>query len=648
MDIYKKQTLSETFSVYFDRRMIRILLLGIISGFPWVLIGSSLSLWLKEDGLSRSTIGWAGLIFAVYAINYLWAPIIDRIRIPWLTNKIGHRRGWIVTMQFIILVSLVCWSTIDPTANLGVVIAIGLIIAIASATQDITVDALRIEQIRENEGMSMQAGAAMAVVGWWTGYKLGGVVALKFAELFETGGYLGIKFISIPIPAIENYWQATFLVLGIIVIACNIGLMFVHESQPTERQIAQRKTDQVIEEKLSSSGKKSYLKIIGGILFIFFIAHFLSKIVAINLFPFLAPKIFYNIIIPVLLGILGFSLLNVDSKWGKRTAAWISGTIGGPFVSFFKRNEISGTESISTAEKTLLWFLMHFFELSWKFIKKYRIAFLILGFIFLFKIGEAFLGRMSIIFYKEIGFSKGDIALYSKTLGWITTIVFTLLGGLFAIRSGVVKAMFVSGILMALTNLLFSFLAWYVNVPDLHFTWQYGKIWIWGITLVIVIGVIIAAVRSILEKFPKSNKRTLGITAVIVIGTLIIVGTRPALDSTEIDSTRLAFAAAVLLDDIAASFATVAFVAFISLLVDRTYTATQYALLASIGTLGRTTLAASSGALVDWLEGAKISFFNLISFNVENPWIVFFVITTVMVIPSLILLWFIRNKLKLQ
>ena len=182
MEIYKKQTLTETFSVYFDRRMIKILLLGAISGFPWVIIGSSLSLWLKEDGLSRSTIGWAGLIFAVYAFNYLWAPIIDRIRIPWLTNKIGHRRGWIVTMQTIILLSLVCWSVINPTANLALVISVGLIIAIASATQDITVDALRIEQIGEHEGKSMQAGAAMAVVGWLSGFTLRGVVALNLAE----------------------------------------------------------------------------------------------------------------------------------------------------------------------------------------------------------------------------------------------------------------------------------------------------------------------------------------------------------------------------------------------------------------------------------------------------------------------------------
>ena len=452
----RKQSLSETFSFYFDKRMLRILLLGAISGFPWVLIGSSLSLWLNEEGLSRSTVGWAGLIFAVYAFNYLWAPLVDRIQIPYLTKRLGHRRGWIVSMQFIILICLVAWSFINPIENLALLITVGLIIAIASATQDITVDALRIEQIGQHESQSMAAGAAMAVVGWWSGYKLGGVIALFTAQYFENIG-------------IVNYWQTTFLILGVIVVSMNIGLMFVHEPQSIDRQLKQKETDKLIENKL---GSKNF--------------------------------------------ITGFT-------------AWISSTLGGPILSFFKKNGFS-------------------------------VAIGILSFIFLFKIGEAFLGRMSIVFYKEIGFSKSDIAIYSKTLGWVTTVIFTLLGGLFVIRSGVLKAMFLAGVLMAATNLLFSILAWS-------------------------------------------------------------------------DKSELLFATAVIFDDIAAAFATVAFVAFISLLVDRTYTATQYALLASIGTAGRTTLASSSGALVDWLNG---------------DWGIFFILTAVMVIPSLICLWFIKDKLKLR
>ena len=261
----QKQTWMQSVFVYKDVRMLRILLLGAISGFPWVLIASSLSLWLKEDGLSRSTIGWAGLIFGVYAFNYLWAPIIDRIQIPVLTQKIGHRRAWIVLMQVVILLSLVTWSFISPTQNLALLISVGLIIAIASATQDITVDALRIEQINQNEGKSMAAGAAVAVVGWWTGYKLGGVVALFTAEYFESMG-------------ITEYWQTTFLVLGLVIILMNIGLMFVHEHIDIGKLVRQKENDKIISERLGSSN--------------------------------LITNIF----------------------------AYITGTVGGPVISFFKKN----------------------------------------------------------------------------------------------------------------------------------------------------------------------------------------------------------------------------------------------------------------------------------------------------------------------
>ena len=469
------QSTAQSLSVYFERRMARILLLGIVSGFPWVLIGSALSLWLKEEGLSRTAIGWAGLIFGVYAVNFLWAPLIDRLRVPWLTERLGHRRAWIVTLQGVILACLVLWSMIEPSANLAGVVAVGLVIAIASATQDITIDALRIEQIGATEGESMAAGAAVAVVGWWTGYKLGGALALETAQAFQNAG-------------VEDYWQAAFLVLGGVVVLCNVGLAFVREPPPAERIAAQAQDEHRIASRFDLSGRF-------GNAWWWRRAHRVA------------------------------SFLDLSGRSG-RAAAWLAATVAGPLMSFFRRNGLA-------------------------------IAAAVLGFIFLFKIGEAFLGRMSLLFYKEIGFSKSDIALYSKGLGWVTTVAFTVLGGLFAVRMGLVRAMFLSGIAMALTNLLFAVLAW--------------------------------------------------------------TGKSEAL-----------FAAAVVADDLTSAFATVTFVAFISMLVDRTYTATQYALLASIGTAGRTLFAASSGALVDWLDG---------------DWGTFFVITTLMVIPSLVCLWAIRKRL---
>ena len=449
-------SLSNFLKPYSDRRMPRILLLGIMSGFPWVLIGSALSLWLKENDLSRTTIGWAGLIFGIYAINFLWAPLIDRLHLPFLSKKIGHRKSWIILMQLIIFISLLLWSLLDPTKHLWLIIAVGLGIAISSATQDITIDALRIEQIGENEKDLLSAGAAISVVGWWTGYKIGGLVSLISADILQKQG-------------VENYWQISFLILSGIITLCCIGLLFIPEKNSEKKINSQNIADKKLIDKLGAS----------------------------NVFT--------------------------------RGLAWLYNTSINPLLSFFKKNTLN-------------------------------VALAILGFVFLFKIGEAFLGRMSLVFYKEIGFSKTDIALYSKGIGWITTVTFTLLGGLFAVRMGLVKAMFVSGILMASTNILFSVLAW-------------------------------------------------------------------------VGSSEILFAFTVLVDDLAAAFATVAFVGFISALVDRTYTATQYALLASIGTAGRTLFASSSGMMVDWLDG---------------NWIIFFIITALMVIPSLICLLLIRKKLNLN
>lgn len=437
--------LASYFNGYMDKRMIRIFLLGMMSGFPWVLIGSALTLWLKEDGLSRTTVGFAGLIFGVYAFNFLWAPLIDRLSLPWLSRKVGHRKAWIILFQICIFISLLFWIQLDATEHLVLVIGFGLIIAIASASQDIVIDALRIEQAGQDERQVMAAGAAMSVIGWWSGFKLGGMITFFIADYIQAMG-------------VANYWQMTFISVLFMIALMNLGLLLIPEQQ----------------RSMASDNNHQQFSTIGLI---------------------------------------------------TRLFAWLIETVIDPLASFFRNNGV-------------------------------RIGLAILGFVFLFKIGEAFMGKMSIVFYREIGFSKSEIGIYSKGLGWVVTIIFTLIGGWFAMRMGTVRALFIAGIAMASTNIMFSLLYWVGKVD-----------WL--------------------------------------------------------------FALAVMLDDLAAAFATVAFVTFISLLVDRRYTATQYALLASIGTAGKTLLASSSGWMVDSLDG---------------DWGVFFIITAVMVIPSLILLIILRRE----
>ena len=186
-----------------------------------------------------------------------------------------------------------------------------------------------------------------------------------------------------------------------------------------------------------------------------------------------------------------------------------------------------------------------------------KLAFSILAFIFLFKIGEAFLGRMSIVFYKEVGFTNAEIGTYSKLVTWWVTIVFALLGSAVNLRLGIIKGLLIGGVAMASSNLMFSWIALVGPDTDL-------------------------------------------------------------------------FLSAVLIDGFTSAWSTVAFVAFISLLFNRTFTATQYALMASLGALGKTVLSSSSGQIVDYMDG---------------NWALFFVLTALMVIPSLIFLWFIRNPI---
>ena len=433
----------EALSVYRDRRMAKIILLGTISGFPWLLIGSMLSLWLKDEELSRTGIGLFGLVFSVYAVNALWAPVVDRVRIPFLSAKFGRRRAWIFSMQFVIALAMAAMASLPSAADsLFLIALLALVIATASATQDVAVDALRIELIGEAEGRKIGAGAAMATSGWWLGFGGGKVVALPLVDWLQSVG-------------VESAWQAGYLAMLVVVAIC-VALLAL-----------------CVPEKKMESGPGA-------------VREFSS---------------------PAELARLALSL-------------YVN-----PVKSFLTRHTV-------------------------------RVGVLLLLFIFLFKIGEAFLGRMSVVFYREVGFSVSDIGIMSGGAGTVTVCVFSVLGGIVNARYGLMAGIVLGGVAMAATNLLFAALAYYPEP------------WL--------------------------------------------------------------FAFAVVADQFTTAVSTVAFVAFLSQLCDRRHTATQYAALASLGNLSRTTLSASAGAAVDFMDG---------------NWPLFFVLTTAMVLPSLAILWFARRDL---
>ena len=427
----------QTFRSYLDKRLLWVFMLGCSSGFPWVLIGSNMSGWLKDAGLTRAAIGYFGSVFAVYAINFLWAPLVDRVKLPVLHAILGQRRSWIFLCQSFVLVCTLFIAGVNPANDLMFTSMLALGIAIASSTQDIAIDAFRIDTFPKSDTSKLPQASAMAVIGWWTGYSLPGYLAFVNADSIGWNGvYYGMA--------------------GIVAILMLFTLLV---GEPKTRR-----------DSLQAEAELRHSKMVGN---------------------------------PVVV--------------------WLTVTVAEPFIDFFKR---SG----------------------------FRVALTLILFVFLFKIGEAFLGRMSITFYKEVGFSNEQIGYYSKLIGWGLTMLFTLIGSMVNVKFGIVRGLMIGGIAMAASNLMF---AWIAHVGP--------------------------------------NEQL--------------------------------FLATLMVDNFTAAFTTVAFVSFLTMVTGQAFSATQYALLASLGNLGRTTLASFSGELVDYL----------------NDWSTFFIVTALMVIPSLIMLYSLRH-----
>jgi len=436
-------TLNDTLKTYLDKRILWVFLMGCASGFPWVLIASALAAWLKDAGVSRTEIGLVGIAYGIYAFNFLWAPLVDRVNIPSIT-RIGQRKSWILLTQAAMAVLTLVLATVQaPGEQLALVGMLIFAIALFSATQDIAIDAFRVDHFSYGHQASIPAASAMATVGWWAGYSFPGYFAFAYAD---TVG-----------------WNTVYLMLAGCLGAFMLATCLVKEPI-TDREALQREIE----------------------------SHYLQG----------------------------------ERSRSQRIITWLTVTAWEPLADFFKNHGL-------------------------------RLAILILVFIFLFKIGEAFLGRMSIVFYKEL-FTNEEIGTYQKLYGGLATCVFALIGSIINVRLGVTRGLFIGGVAMAGSNLLFAWLA--MAGPD----------------------------KSILLF-------------------------------------------AILTDNFTTAFSTVAFVSFLTALTGKAFSATQYALLASIGNAGRTVLASSGGWFVDWTGG---------------NWPLFFVLTALMVIPGLLLLVFIRKPLE--
>lgn len=520
--------------IYFDRKIASIFLLGVISGTPWVMIGSALTLWLAEAGISRSVIGFSGLIFFVYAINFFWAPLIDRIT-PKLGIKLNGKLSWIVVCQGIIALSCIAMSQFTPVGDTKLLILCALFLATASATQDIAIDAYRVQSFTTQQSQKVSAAAAAATGGWWTGYACIGFLPLMLSD----------QGISWPL-LYQGMAIFTFICLLLCLCLPANTLSQVKAVSDVDKKGAIGHNDPLLVNPSitvpaikvptthSNTDKYRLITLLASpwIIAIWAIGqwHLPQTLIEQSYFPALAMTVVLTLFATALYILAQRTTHTLSATQhisiSDRLLANIYQTLIAPLQDFFIRNGL-------------------------------HLAISLLGFVFLFKVGEAFLGRMSIVFYQEIGFSKTEIAFYSKTVTWVVTLLSVIPAGILNARLGLYKGLMISGILMALSNLLFCAIALTGPVQ-----------WLYGVTVVV--------------------------------------------------------------DGFTAAWGTVAFVAFISHLCNHQFSATQYALLASLGNLARTTLSSNSGLLVDSLDG---------------NWAMFFLLTILMIIPSLLLLRTLRHRL---
>ncbi|MCK5697900.1 MAG: MFS transporter [Gammaproteobacteria bacterium] len=389
-----------------------MLFLGFSAGIPLLLIFSSLSLWLIEAGVQRATVTYFSWAALGYSFKFLWAPLIDRLPVPFLTHLLGKRRAWLLVSQCLIISAIVLMAYIDPSQGddplLWMAFA-AVLLGFSSATQDIVIDAYRIESAEA----SLQAlMSSTYIAGYRIGMLASGAGALILASYFgsekESYSYMA--------------WHWTYLCMASFMFIGVITTLLIPE--PIKQDAIK-----------TSHTTQQYLQFL--LLFVLCISLFIITYIFLKL-PISSIKISLgntpigNFIMESLrlfssLAIMSvFAYLLAYFKWVDKTLVWESYIA--PISDFFQRYG-----------KT--------------------IALVLLVFIGFYRVSDIVLGVIANVFFQEIGFTKWQIATVVKSFGLVMTIAGGFLGGLLAVRYGIMKILFLGAILTVITNLLFMLLA---------------------------------------------------------------------------------------------------------------------------------------------------------------------------------------------
>lgn len=396
------------FTAFLDRRALIMLFLGFSAGVPILLIFSSLSLWLGEAGISKSAVtffSWAAL---GYSFKFVWAPLIDELPVPFLTKALGRRRAWLLIAQILIVCAISIMAFSDPA--LGVThlqqMALGaVLLGFSAATQDIVIDAYRIE-LAETQMQTVLAATYNA------GYRIGMIVA--GAGALFLAAYLGT--------AKGNYiydaWKWTYLAMAGVMLVGIVTTLCIREPQ----------VDRVPKHYLRSD----YFRLV-AVFFVAVISFVLSYIYSGNL----VASITEQFTIQDTFALFCFEALRFIGSGA------IAFAIGASLVKM-------GAVNKQMAYETWVNPVADFFRRYG--LKLALVLLLLIGF---YRVSDIIAGVISNVFYQDLNFSKEQIAEAVKVYGVIFSLIGGFLGGLLAQKMNIMKLMFVGAVLACSTNLIF-------------------------------------------------------------------------------------------------------------------------------------------------------------------------------------------------